>query len=145
MGGIEFSLMMTLSHLSCFKIRQRQIGEQSFGQGGVEASRDTGSFPGLIVKGHLDACNYQRRLSRCTASVIVVVVRVELFERLNNKLISFSFNLGNRQILGASVPQSLHFPPELGFLDREAAKFGNDRPRFQTDVIDEHSPEQVQS
>ncbi len=63
---------------------------------------------------------------------------------LHDELRALPLDLGYGEVLRARVPQPLHLSPELGLLDREAAKLGDDGAGLQPDVVHEHPTEQVQ-
>lgn len=106
--------------LNTVQVGQLIVGEESQGDGCVEAAGHAAALARLVFEGHLHPV-YGHGCG-CAAPA---KMRVQLTHRLLYELVSIPVHLQG-QVPGLQVPQFLHLPTELGFLHLEATELCED-------------------
>lgn len=106
--------------LNTVQVGQLIVGEQSQGDGCVEAAGHAAALARLVFEGDLHPVHGHG--GGCAAPA---EMRVQLTHRLLYQLVSVPVHLQG-QVPGLQVPQLLHLPTELGFLHLEATELCED-------------------
>lgn len=106
--------------LHAVQVGQLVVGEESQGDGRVEATRHPAALAGLVLEGDLDAVHGHGRGGAAAAEV-----RVQLTHGLLYELVPVAVHFQG-QVAGLEVPQLLHLPAELGLLHFKATQLCED-------------------